>query len=203
MLFELLLRDPALFILVAVALVLSISIHEFAHAFTADKLGDPTPRYLGRITLNPVAHIDPIGMLLLVFAGFGWGRPVSFDPRNLASPRRDTALIALTGPLSNILTAVIIATFLHTFAVSVPAKLVTFLYIMLNYNIVLAIFNLLPIHPLDGFKIVAGFLKGSSYYQWLHLESYGIYILLFLVFTGTTSKIVGPLIEFSLSLLGF
>jgi len=107
MLLELLFSNPLIFILVAAALILSISVHEFAHAYVADKLGDPTPRYLGRVTLNPKAHLDPIGTLLLVVAGFGWGKPVPFNPNNLSNPKRDAALISFAGPLSNFFMAII------------------------------------------------------------------------------------------------
>jgi Zn-dependent protease len=103
--------NPLLFIIWAVALVLAIAIHEYAHARAADTLGDPTPRALGRLTLDPRAHLDPLGTLMLLVLGFGWGRPVEFDPYNLRSPRRDGALIALAGPVSNLLFALVLALF--------------------------------------------------------------------------------------------
>ncbi len=203
MLFELLYKDPVLFVLVTLSLIICLSVHEFAHAFVADKLGDPTPRFLGRLTINPVAHIDPMGMLLLIFAGFGWGKPVSFDPSYLKDPKRDTALIAFAGPLSNILLAIVLAIIFRVFGPILPLSIGTFLYVTIYYNLVLAFFNLIPIHPLDGYKVVFAFLKGDLYYQWLEVEKYGIVILLVLVLTGTTGHILNPAIQFSLSLLGF
>ena len=106
---NLLFQEPAFFAVILVALVISLSVHEFAHAWVSDRLGDPTARQLGRVTLNPKAHIDPLGMLLLVVAGFGWGRPVPFNPLNLKYPKRDSALIALAGPASNFMLAIITA----------------------------------------------------------------------------------------------
>src|SRR3989344_1658008 len=101
--FGLLFNDSLEFILWTISIVLAITIHEFAHAFAADRLGDPTPRLMGRLTLNPLAHLDPLGTLLLLIARFGWGKPVIFDPFNLRNPRRDSAIISLAGPVSNIL----------------------------------------------------------------------------------------------------
>ena len=111
----LLFSDPRTFVLVIFALIISITIHEFAHAFVADKLGDPTARALGRVTLDPRAHLDPLGTILLIVAGFGWGRPVPFDPSYLKNPKKDSALIALAGPVSNFLLAILLTFLFKTF----------------------------------------------------------------------------------------
>ena len=114
-LLSLLFTDPLSFAVIAVGLVISITIHEFAHAFIADKLGDPTPRYQGRVTLDPRAHLDPFGTIAILLVGFGWGKAVQFDPFNLKNPVKDTALIALAGPVSNILLALALSIIIGIF----------------------------------------------------------------------------------------
>lgn len=181
-------NNPIAFVAWIIALVTAISIHEFSHAFMADRLGDPTPRLQGRLTLNPLAHLDPMGTLLLLIARFGWGKPVVFDPFNLRNPRRDAALISLAGPVSNILLAGLLSLILRVLLyTSVPSNV--FLYVLFGLiqpaivmNVILAIFNLVPIHPLDGFKIVGGILPEEYARQWYELQSYGMIFLLFLIF---------------------
>lgn len=198
---SILFSNPLVFFLVAGALVISISIHEFAHAYIADRLGDPTAKLLGRVTLNPKAHLDPMGTILLLIAGFGWGKPVPFDARNLSNPKRDAAIISFAGPLSNIILALL---FSLVFRVVGGNGLVgIFLQLTVQYNLVLAIFNLIPVHPLDGFKVVNGFLPRELSYQWLQMAPYGMWILLFLIFAGVTDKIIGPLLGMGLAILGF
>ena len=195
MLFSLLLTDPVAFALLAGSLVVCLTIHEFAHAITADRLGDPTPRVQGRITLNPLAHLDPIGTLALLFLGFGWGKPVMFDPYNLKNVRRDTLLIALAGPVSNLILA--FSLLLLTALGVLPASLVV--GYLISINVVLAAFNLIPIHPLDGGKILAGLLPEHLAREYDDvLQQYGFIILLLLVFpiaggASAISFIVGPL----------
>lgn len=186
--------------MVAVALVASISIHEFAHAYIADKLGDPTARILGRVTLNPKAHLDPIGTLLLLVAGFGWGKPVPFDPYNLENPKTGGALIALAGPVSNFLLATLLAIIFHL--VPMNGLLTSFVYLTIFYNLILGAFNLIPVNPLDGFKIVYGILPSNLAIQWQQTANYGIFILLFLVVTRTTSVIIDPILGLFLNILG-
>lgn len=198
---NLLFESPLTFILVALALILSLSIHEFAHAFIAYKLGDPTAKYLGRVTLDPRAHLDPIGTLLMLFAGFGWGKPVPFNPINLQNPKRDGALISIAGPVSNILLAIALAAVLHL--IKMPLLLSGFLYLTMMFNLMLGFFNLIPVHPLDGFKVVYGLLPYNLAVQWLQMESAGLVILLIMVMTSSVGKILNPLVQFSLKLLGF
>ncbi len=200
MLFNLLLTRPDVFILVAVSLVASISFHEFAHAYVADKLGDPTAKHLGRVTINPLAHLDPLGTLLLLFAGFGWGRPVPYDPRMLRNPKRDSALISLAGPLSNLILAGILAIVLKT--IPMAGILTTFLFFVVFYNLILGFFNLIPLHPLDGFKIVNGLLPERLSYQWMQIAPYGIWLLLLLVMTNTTGRIISGLVSTALRIFG-
>jgi len=149
------LTDPLALLLFLPALIIAITIHEFAHAFLADRLGDPTPQLQGRLSLNPLKHLDPVGTLMLLFFRFGWGKPVEFDPYNLRHPRRDAALISLAGPAVNLVLATLLALILKF---SPSSLFSVFLIPVILININLAIFNLLPVPPLDGAKILYGFL---------------------------------------------
>ncbi|KKS28873.1 MAG: Peptidase M50 [candidate division WWE3 bacterium GW2011_GWE2_43_18] len=197
---DLLAQSPVIFAVVLIALVVSLSVHEFAHAWVSDKLGDPTARQLGRVTLNPRAHVDPLGMLLLVVAGFGWGRPVPFNPGNLKYPKRDSALIALAGPGSNFILAVLAAVILKF--VSSGSMVGGALYLLVFYNLMLGVFNLMPFHPLDGFKIVGGLLPNNLAIQWYQMQPYGIIILVVFIFTDSFQKIVLPVVGILTKLLG-
>lgn len=200
-----LLSNPLLFLIWAFGLVLAISIHEYAHAVSADRLGDPTPRSQGRLTLDPRAHLDPLGTLALLFLGFGWGRPVMFDPYNLRNPRRDSALIALAGPISNIALATVLAILLRLLPdYSFLTPIIPILIVM---NISLAIFNLVPVFPLDGEKILGGLLSRELYREYATImRQYGtiILILMLLPIAGGTSPIsalISPVIAFITNLL--
>lgn len=177
--FLLLYTDPPVFILTMAMIVVAIAVHEFAHAYAADKLGDPTPRLQGRLTLSPIAHLDPIGTLLIIFTGFGWGRPVLFDPYNLKNPIRDAAIIAIAGPASNFLLASFAALMLIVFSDLGIIAAVLKNFILLNLG--LGLFNLIPVAPLDGFKIVAGLLPKEQVKSWYELEQYGIFFLIALI----------------------
>ena len=205
MLVKLLFQNPIVFILLSISLIISISIHEFAHAFIASKLGDPTAKLLGRVTLNPLAHLDPLGTFLLLFAGFGWGKPVPFNPIYLKNPKRDVAIISFAGPASNFLLAILVSVVIRL-TPQTDLGLFTLihylLYMIAFYNLVLGFFNLIPIHPLDGFKVVNGFLPHELSIQWMQMAPYGIWILLVLIMTDTTSKIITPLITLTMGVLG-
>ena len=147
-------------------IIIGLTVHEFSHAFVADKLGDGTARAQGRLTLNPFYHIDPIGMIFILFAGFGWAKPVQFDMRNLKSPKRDRILIALAGPLSNLILGIVflfIIKLFFSFLYFLPEALYIILFRLLFYisaiNLGLFIFNMLPIPPLDGSHV---FLSGLN-----------------------------------------
>lgn len=192
------------FLVVFGSLVISITVHEFAHALAADRLGDPTPRSQGRLSLNPIAHLDPIGTLMILIAWFGWGKPVVFDPYNLKNPRRDAALIGLAGPISNIILAIALSILLRLLPQSILLWAVFISIIRLN--IILAIFNLIPIHPLDGGKILIGFLPRKLAYEWnAILSQYGMIILLLLIFpfggSSPISSLLLPVISFLLTIL--
>ena len=197
--------NPLLFLVWALGLVLAISIHEYAHARAADRLGDPTPRSQGRLTLDPRAHLDPLGTLALLFLGFGWGRPVQFDPYNLRNPRRDSAIIAIAGPVSNLVFAIVLALLIR-FLPGIGLLSAVF-SILIMMNITLAIFNLVPIFPLDGEKILGGLLPRDLYIEFAGImNQYGtiILILMLLPIAGGVSPIsalISPVISFVAHLL--
>jgi Zn-dependent protease len=178
-----LLRDPEdLFIRVA-AIIVAITVHEFNHAFVAHALGDLTPKLQGRLTLNPLSHLDPIGTALLFIAQFGWGKPVQFNPYNLRiNPAIGSAAVSFAGPLANILLAIALyLPFRMGLRLGSP-ELTQFLSVCLQINIALAAFNLIPIPPLDGFGVLQGLLPGRMSLALEPLRTYGPIILLVLVF---------------------
>ncbi len=202
-------ENPLLFLIYIFALMTAIAIHEFSHAFAADYLGDPTPRLQGRLNLNPKSHIDLTGFLFLLFFGFGWGKPVEYDPYNLKNPRKDAALISIAGPISNFILAIISAVILKSFIFFKLDILSTIGLLILppiiQLNLVLGVFNLLPIHPLDGFKIISGLLSEEKAKEWYSLEKYGIIFLLLLILPINGSSMIDtfikPVITFLFNLL--
>ena len=201
--------NPLLFFVYIIALLVAIAVHEFSHALAADYLGDPTPRLAGRLKLNPLVHIDGMGLLFLLLFGFGWGKPVGFDPFNLKNPRKDAAIISLAGPFSNFVLASLLAISLRLLAFFKFSSLLSigyfFLLPIISLNVILAVFNLLPIHPLDGFKIAGGLLSDEKAREWYQLERYGMIFLIMLIFPfGRGSMldiIIRPVISFILNLL--
>ncbi len=175
-----------------IVLLIAFTVHELAHAVTADFLGDPTPRRMGRITLNPLKHLDPFGTIMLIIAGFGWAKPVMVNPMNMrGNPRTSMAIVAIAGPLSNLIMASMAAILFRLGLVdlnslflgnassfSLANLLVQFLYI----NLALAFFNLIPVPPLDGSKILFAILPAELVYRLRPLEQYGFMILFAVVF---------------------
>jgi Zn-dependent protease len=171
-------------------ILLVISIHEFSHAKVADTLGDPTARYSGRLTLNPIKHLDPIGFLMLLIVGFGWAAPVPVNPYNFANPRRGILCVSLAGPLSNFFCAWVAGTILRLVPAAVWWGLPAYAYFLraaLEYfvwiSLALGVFNLIPVPPLDGFKILESLLPPSSYHVAENLNRYG-FLLLVVVILG-------------------
>jgi Zn-dependent protease len=176
------------------ALLIAVTIHEVAHALVADRLGDPTPRALGRITLNPFPHIDLFGALAFVIAGFGWAKPVPVNAANLRHPRRDMALVAAAGPLSNFAVAFVglVLFVLARQSGLVGAPVAQVLLWIFQFNLALGIFNLIPLPPLDGGHFLPYFLPRGAGAVLHSLEQFGPMILLVLVVSGATQRLVGP-----------
>jgi len=164
-----------MFITWIIALPIALSVHEYAHAKVADCLGDPTPRLNGRLTLNPLAHLDPIGTLTLLLFHFGWGKPVPIDPYNLQNPRKDQALIALAGPASNFIVVLLLAGIINFTPLSSLPWFFSLAMSIVMMNLGLGLFNFLPLGPLDGAKIFLGLLPEDLAVEWEQvLNQYGL-----------------------------
>lgn len=197
--------DPVQMLMTMPGIVIGLAFHEFAHAFTADRLGDPTPRSQGRLTLSPLPHIDWLGFILIMLLGFGWAKPVQINSKYLKNPRRDDILISLSGPFANVLVAVLFIILLKFFLLSSGSFGLSqnlfenfaniFLY-AIYINFMLAIFNLIPIPPLDGFHVLANMIPMRSYAIIETLYRYSSVILILLIATGMTSRILTPVLGF-------
>jgi Zn-dependent protease len=184
--------------------IVALTIHEAAHAWTAEKLGDPTARLLGRVSLNPIVHIDPIGTVLLpllaAFSGLpiiGWAKPVPVNTSRLKHPQRDFAIIAAAGPISNLLQAFIAAGLMRALLpeggfFAADSDAVRLLYDVIETNVLLALFNLIPVPPLDGGNVLAGLLPRSTAQLFIQLQPFGFIILYALMLTGAVSAIIIP-----------
>lgn len=187
--------------------LMAVTFHEYAHGWMANRLGDPTARFLGRLTLNPIAHLDPIGSLalplLLIFMRspvvFGWAKPVPVEVRNLRNPKEDMIWVGLAGPGANLLLAFGLAILLRMgFGVFPFIRQLLFLGVLVN--LILAFFNLVPIPPLDGSRILQGLLPWQYAYQYRKIEPYGIFIIFFLLAIGLFKGVILPM---ALELAGF
>jgi len=195
---------PEVLVLLIPVLLFALVFHEFSHAWVANKLGDPTARYAGRLTLNPMAHLDPIGGLMILFVGFGWAKPVPVDIRYLSNPRVDMMKIAFAGPASNLLLAFIGGTILRLgFVHGTMAMMILF---FTQINIMLAVFNMIPIAPLDGSQIFSGLLIRTNPELVRNLQIYGPQILMGAILIGYFTPIspiwwfMGPFVKFFLFL---
>ena len=195
---------PEVLVLLIPVLLFSLVFHEFSHAWVANKLGAPTARYAGRLTLNPMAHLDPIGGLMILFVGFGWAKPVPVDIRYLSNPRVDMMKIAFAGPASNLLLAFIGGTILRLgFVHGTMAMMIMF---FTQINIMLAVFNMIPIAPLDGSQIFSGLLIRTNPELVRNLQIYGPQILMGAILIGYFTPIspiwwfMGPFVKFFLFL---
>jgi Zn-dependent protease len=196
--------DPAGFVarllLQIPALLLAVTLHELAHGLVADRLGDPTARLQGRLTLNPLPHIDPLGALAFIIAGFGWAKPVPVNAYNLRHPRRDMAWIAAAGPLTNFAVsfAGLVAVRILQHVTAMPAvvePLQGILFYVFLFNLGLGIFNLIPLPPLDGGHFLPYFLPRASWKTLHTLEQYGPIVLIVAVMSGATRYVVGPVLR--------
>lgn len=181
-------------------LLVAIVFHELAHGYTAYLLGDNTAKDAGRLSLNPIRHIDPIGFISLLVFKFGWAKPVPINSNNFQNRKRDTILVSLAGPFSNFIIALVVGNILY----SIPIRntiLHNMIMMTLIYNIVLCVFNLLPFPPLDGSKILASLLPRKLEYLFYKYERYMYLILILLIFTNTIDKILGPTINIMLNII--
>ncbi len=191
-------------------IVIGLSFHEFAHAWVADRCGDPTPRYQNRVTINPAAHIDPIGFIALLFIGFGWGRPVMINPGNFKKQRRDELLVALAGVTLNLILAFLfmgVMRLLYQFALGFMLTelgmiLQAIIFWIIRINIVLMVFNLLPIPPLDGFNVITQIfnLRETEFYYRVYDK--GFLILMVLILFNVTGRILGPSVSWIYNAIG-
>jgi len=201
-------NDPQAFVAFIIAVVVAITVHEFSHAAVATVQGDRTPRLQGRLTLNPIAHLDPLGSIALVLAGFGWGRPVQFSPYQLRSKRAGAAMVGLAGPASNfalaLLSAVLLRVLLFQSSSGGGFSLIL-LERLVSLNVVLGVFNLVPIPPLDGSRLLSIVLPPGRQGIVYFLDRYGIFILLALLILapGLLTPFFDAVIRFVYRLVGF
>jgi Zn-dependent protease len=194
MILQLLFSEPVLFLIWLVAIVYAITIHEFSHAAAGHLEGDATAESMGRLTLNPIAHIDPLGFLAMLFVGFGWGKPVPFNPFRLKHARFGPALVSLAGPASNIISLIVfgLAHKALTMSHALPSEnlLMIFLETLMYINAILAIFNLIPLPPLDGSKLLFAILPQSrrNLLMQMFLERYGALMLIFFILVDNFSS---------------
>lgn len=177
-----------------IALVVAVTVHEFSHAWMANYLGDPTAKYRGRMTLNPVAHLDVMGTIMLFLIGLGWGKPVPVNPTNLDNPKRDSALVSLAGPASNILTAIVIAIPYKYLIMNGGAPgVIDFLRTVFDLNLILALFNFIPLPPLDGSKMIGVFVPDHKYAAYQHFLDGGVkyFVALILIDSFVLPSIFG------------
>jgi len=191
---------PEVLVLLIPVLLFALVFHEFAHGWVANKLGDPTAKYAGRLTLNPMAHLDMFGSLMILFVGFGWAKPVPVDSRYLANPRKDMMKIAFAGPAANLLLA-----FIAGILIRITGNLGSFTTMMIMFtqiNIMLAVFNMLPIPPLDGSQIFSGMMIRKNPDLVMKLQMYGPQILMGLILFGMFTSfspiwmIISPFVNF-------
>jgi len=190
-LLNLLLKDPLAFALVAVPLLYSVVIHEVAHGWVANRMGDPTAKWLGRLSLNPIKHLDPIGTLMLFIAGFGWAKPVPINFNNISDKRKGLIFVSSAGIIANILLAFVSLLFFRLSTLASSGMTAILVYYLVQINITLAALNLIPIPPLDGSKILMGIAPKETQYFLARLEPYGFFIIIGLLYLGILDPLIG------------
>lgn len=209
------LKNIDLLLIQAPVILLSLTVHEYFHGWTANKLGDPTAKMQGRLTLNPIAHLDILGTILMFVVGFGWAKPVPIDPRNFKDPKKDTILVAIAGPLSNLAMALVAGLALRYMipkmvsgeisSEGVYPVVAIILILTLFYGIALAVFNMIPIPPLDGSRVLYGILPNRYAYAYSRFEPYGVIFLfaLFIFGGGIFKYLLLPVSYISVMLSGY
>ena len=209
--FDLNTQQLFMWIVRGIVLFTALPVHEYAHAYAAYKLGDDTAMRQGRLTINPFVHLDLLGSILLLMAGFGWAKPVPVDPRRFRNPRRDMAITAIAGPLSNIMFALLLLIIFKIFLYTIDTPALRFmqslsvfveiLFYMLTINLYLAVFNLLPVPPLDGSKILGALLPEDIYFTVMKYERYVIIVLFILIWNGVLTRPLRALAGYLYSIL--
>ena len=192
-------QNPLQFLYILPAILIGLTVHEWAHAYAAYRLGDPTAKNLGRMTLNPLAHIDPIGFVMLLLVGFGWAKPVPVTPRNFKNYRRDDIIVSLAGIATNLIVAFLFS-FVYVagilkWGLATNEAFMSIIGSIISINLTLAVFNLIPIYPLDGSHVAESLLMHKIPRVFMFLRQYGQWILLALLFTGIVSTVLGFLIS--------
>ena len=195
-------------LLILPGILIGLSFHEFGHAWVSTQLGDPTPKQQGRVTINPLAHIDPVGMVCLLFCGFGWGIPVQINPSYYKNRRQGEIMVGFAGVAMNLILAIVFSLLIRVATMIAPAvgpDAASIIYqILINVvaiNVVLMVFNLLPVPPLDGFGIVTNLFHLEKYSWYQQYYQWGYFILIFLVLLGVVSAVLGPVTNFIMVLL--
>lgn len=184
-----------------VSVLIALVLHELAHAYVSYKLGDPTPKAQGRLTLNPAAHLDLFGTICLFFFGFGWAKPVSINYNYYKNVKQGTTLVSLAGPFMNFIIAIIAGICLRIVIPTGHVGFINFFNTLMSINVGLGVFNLIPFPPLDGSKVVAAVLPNHLYDKWMMIEQYGMFILMALLFTGILDPFLSGLMRFVYSVV--
>ena len=195
-------KNPVAFFLLAIPVLYSIIIHELAHGWIAYRMGDPTAKQAGRLSLNPLKHLDPVGTLMLFIFGFGWAKPVPINLAYVRDMRKGLILVSSAGIIANIVVAFVAFLLLHILSPSSGA-VELLLHYLAQINIILAAFNLIPIPPLDGSKILMGFMSARFQYLFSRLEPYGLFIIIALLYAGALNPVIAMFRRIILSMIGF
>lgn len=177
-------------------LLIALVVHEYAHARAAVAMGDPTPRMMGRLTLNPLSHVDPVGMLMLLIVQFGWAKPVMYNPRNFTDWRRGDIVVSLAGPAANLVTAflaLLVYGIMARFGVEITTGIYSVVSLIVIFNVNFAVFNMLPLPPLDGSKVLGALLPSDLAYKFYSIERYSFIILIALMMTPVLGGIIIPI----------
>ena len=201
-LLKLLAKDPLAFALVAIPLLFSIIVHEVAHGWVAYRMGDSTAKRLGRLSLNPLKHLDPIGTVMLFLVGFGWAKPVPVNFNNLSDKRKGLIFVSSAGIVANILFAFVALLFFRLFSSSSSGVIAILVNYVVQINITLAALNLIPIPPLDGSKILMGMVSERTWYFLARLEPYGFFIIIGFLYLGILDPLIGVFRWIIMTLIG-